>query len=77
MNTLVNFLVGLIILILVGVGIFFGKMYLDSKNEEQTTSIKKDKDVESDEKIKKVNDSINQRDDRIKMLKEVGKKLGG
>ena len=52
-------------------------MYLDSKNEEQTTSIKKDKDVESDEKIKKVNDSINQRDDRIKMLKEVGKKLGG
>ncbi len=77
MNTLVNFLVGLIILILVGVGIFFGKMYLDSKNEEQATSIKKDKDVESDEKIKKVNDSINQRDDRIKMLKEVGKKLGG
>ena len=77
MNTLVNFLVGLIILILVGVGIFFGKMYLDSKNEEQTTSIKKDKDVESDEKIKKVNDSITQRDDIIKMLKEVGKKLGG
>ena len=31
----------------------------------------------SDEDVKKIEDSINQREERIKALKEVGKKLGG
>lgn len=78
MDGLIKFLVGLIIFIIIGTGLFFAKVFYldDSKNEEQTKSIKKENNLD-EEKVKKINDSMEQRDERIKALKEVGKKLGG
>ena len=76
MNALINFLIGLIIFILVGAGIFFAKVFYFDNNSEQNKNIKKENTIDED-RAKKINDSFEQREDRIKALKEVGKKLGG
>lgn len=77
MDGLIKFLLTLIIFIIIGTGLFFAKVfYFDDKNEEQTKSIKKENNLD-EERVKKINDSMEQRDERIKALKEVGKRLGG
>ena len=82
MNFVIKLLILIIILLLLLVGLFFAKaVNLDFeglKNDEPIQNTRKahEEDI-SEDKAKKINDSINQREDRIKALKEVGKKLGG
>ena len=77
MNSLIKFLITLIFLLLIGVGIFIAKLfYFDDSKDEQSKGTKKE-EVLDENKVKKINDSYEQRDERIKALKEVGKKLGG
>lgn len=49
----------------------------DFKNDNSLKNYKKSSEELSDEKIKKINDSLEKREERIKALKEIGKKLGG
>ncbi len=82
MNFVIKLLIIIIILLLLLVGLFFAKaVNLDFegiKNDEPIQNIRKapEEDI-SEDKAKKINDSVNQREERIKALKEVGKKLGG
>jgi serine protease inhibitor len=47
------------------------------KNDNSISNYNKSAEEHTDEKIKKINDSLEKRDERIKALKEIGKKLGG
>lgn len=84
MNSYLNILVKLIIVLVIVIIIIFGLVFAKVMNfdfnsfskDEQTQEIKQNKEVTED-RVKKINDSINQREERIKALKEVGKKLGG
>lgn len=49
----------------------------DFKNDNSLKNYKKSSEELSDEKIKKINDSLEKREERKKALKEIGKKLGG
>ena len=74
MNSSLNIVIKLIILIiilLIGIIALFFIKIIDFDN------LKKDTKSPSEDKMKKINDSLNQREERIKALKEVGKKLGG
>jgi len=80
-NILIKLLI-LLILILIGIaGLFFAKVtnfsLEDLKKDEPVQNTKKSTRELSDEEIKKINDSMEQRENRIKSLKEVGKNLGG
>ena len=80
-NILIKLLI-LLILILIGIaGLFFAKVTNFSledikKDEPIQKSTKTTKEL-SEEEMKKINDSHEKREDRIKSLKEVGKNLGG
>lgn len=82
MNFIIKLLIFIIILLLLLVGLFFVKAvnfdFEGMKNDEPIQHTRKsvEEDV-SEDKAKKINDSVNQREERIKALKEVGKKLGG
>ena len=75
----INFLLKILIflvLIIISVVLFFMIKLLNPNfnfSEEETTSKKKVEDFSD----KQINDSIDKREERIKALKEVGKKLGG
>ena len=59
---------------------FFAKITnydFESSNKKDVVENHKKIEDSSDDRIKKINDSINQREERIKSLKEVGKQLGG
>lgn len=79
---LIKLLVLLIFVIIIIAGLFFAKVtnfsFTDLNKDEpsQTQNNKSSKELSNDE-IKKIEDSINQREDRIKALKDIGKKLGG
>ncbi len=81
MNFVIKLLIIIIILLLLLVGLFFAKavnLDFEGKNDEPIQNTRKlSEDDVSEDKAKKINDSINQREERIKALKEVGKKLGG
>jgi hypothetical protein len=73
-------LILLIIVIIVVSILFFAKITnfsLDDILGEPVQNTKKSSKELSEDEVEKVNDSINQREERIKALKEVGKKLGG
>ena len=75
----INFLLKILIflvLIIISVVLFFMIKLLNPNfnfSEEEATSKKKVEDFSD----KQINDSIDKREERIKALKEVGKKLGG
>ena len=83
MNSSLNIVIKLIILIiilLIGIIVLFFIKIIDFDNlkkDDHVENIKKDTKSPSEDKMKKINDSLNQREERIKALKEVGKKLGG
>ena len=76
-NILIKLMIFLVFLLLIIFGLYFANiMNFDISSflkEETPKSIKKDSNKSLDE----INDSINQRGERIKALKDVGKKLGG
>lgn len=76
-NILIKLMIFLVFLLLIIFGLYFANiMNFDINSflkEETPKSIKKDSNKSLDE----INDSINQRGERIKALKDVGKKLGG
>ena len=82
-NLLIKLLMVLVIVLIAVVVLFVAKAtnidFDDLKKDEpvQTQNIKKSTKELSDEEIKKINDSLEQRENRIKSLKEVGKNLGG
>jgi 5-bromo-4-chloroindolyl phosphate hydrolysis protein len=80
-NILIKLLIFLIILILILMALFFANIINlnldDFKNDDSFKNYKKSSEELTDEKIKKINDSLDKREERIKALKEVGKKLGG
>lgn len=80
-NILVKLMILLVFLLLAIFGLYFANVlnfsFDNFRDEENPKSIKRDSNENSAEKINKINDSINQREDRIKALKEIGKKLGG
>lgn len=76
-NILIKLMIFLIILLLTIFGLYFVNLpdsELNNFFKEEPTNVKKETPKPS---IDKINDSINQREDRIKALKEIGKKLGG
>ncbi len=76
---LIKLLILLVFVIMVIAIFFFGKITgfnFSDLNKEETKSSESTKEL-SHEESKKIEDSRNQREDRIKALKEVGKKLGG
>lgn len=79
LNTLIKLIIFIIILLIGLVTLFFVKIidFDNLKKDEPIESIQKDTENPSEDRIKKINDSLNQREERIKALKEVGKKLGG
>ena len=80
LNMLIKLLIFIIILLIGFVALFFAKVvdFDNLKKEEPQENVKKSVSEDpSEDKIKKINDSLNQREERIKALKEVGKKLGG
>jgi 5-bromo-4-chloroindolyl phosphate hydrolysis protein len=80
-NILIKLLIFLIISILILMALFFANIINlnldDFKNDDSFKNYKKSSEELTDEKIKKINDSLDKREERIKALKEVGKKLGG
>ena len=82
MNTYFNILIKLMIFLVFLLLIIFGLYFVNILNFDFNSFFKEDtpksiKNESSEERINKINDSINQREERIKALKEVGKKLGG
>jgi hypothetical protein len=79
LNTLIKLIILIIILLIGLVALFFVKIidFDNLKKDEHIESIQKDAENPSEDRIKKINDSLNQREERIKALKEVGKQLGG
>ncbi len=82
MNTYFNILIKLMIFLVFLLLIIFGLYFANVLNLNFSSFFKNEtpntiKNESSEEKINKINDSINQREERIKALKEVGKKLGG
>ena len=80
MNFVIKLLIFIIVLLLLAIGLFIAKVTnfdlgIDDK-KDVTENHKRIEDTSSD-RVKKVNDSINQREERIKSLKEIGKQLGG
>ena len=81
-NILIKLMIFLVLLLLVTFGLYFANVtnlsFDDLKNEDTSTNVNKDSnEPPSREQINKINDSLEQRGERIKALKEVGKKLGG
>lgn len=79
-SLLIKLLIVLVIVLIAVVVLFVAKatnFSFKDKNDEPIQSSKKSTKELSDEEIKKINDSMEQRENRIKSLKEVGKKLGG
>jgi hypothetical protein len=80
-NILIKLLIVLVSLILILMVLFFANIinfnFDNFKNDDSLKNYKKSSEELTDEKIKKINDSLNKREERIKALKEVGKKLGG
>jgi peptidoglycan hydrolase CwlO-like protein len=78
---LVKLLILLIIILIIIAVLFFAKVTNfslgDLNKDEPIQNTKKSTKELSDEEIKKINDSLEQRENRIKSLKEVGKNLGG
>lgn len=80
MNLVIKLLIFIVILLLVMVGLFIMKATnLDFESINKKDPIENNKKIEdtSTDRVKKINDSLNQREERIKSLKEVGKQLGG
>lgn len=82
MNIYFNILIKLMIFLVFLLLIIFGLYFANILNFDFNSFFKEDtpqsiKNESSEERINKINDSINQREERIKALKEVGKKLGG
>ncbi len=79
LNTLIKLIILIIILLIGLVALFFVKIidFDNLKKDEHIENIQKDTENPSEDRIKKINDSLNQREERIKALKEVGKQLGG
>lgn len=82
MNIYFNILIKLMIFLVFLLLIIFGLYFTNILNFDFNSFFKEDtpqsiKNESSEERINKINDSINQREERIKALKEVGKKLGG
>lgn len=81
LNLLIKLLILLIVILIVIAGLFFAKITNfslgDFKKDEPIQNTKKSTKELSDDEIKKINDSMEQRENRIKSLKEVGKNLGG
>lgn len=76
---LIKLLILLVFVIVVIAILFFAKITnfsFSDFNKEETKVDKSSKEI-SHEESKKIEDSLNQREERIKSLKEVGKKLGG
>jgi hypothetical protein len=80
-NILIKLLIVLVSLVLILMALFFANIinfnFDDFKNDDSLKNYKKSSEELTDEKIKKINDSLDKREERIKALKEVGKKLGG
>lgn len=84
MNSYLNILIKLMILLVIVIIIVFVLIFAKVTNfdfnsffkDEQTPNVKQSTEIQED-KMKKINDSLDQREERIKALKEVGKKLGG
>lgn len=80
-NILIKLMIFLVLLLLTIFGLYFANVTNFSfdyfTKEETPKNVKKDYSESSEEKMDKINDSLNQREERIKALKEVGKKLGG
>lgn len=79
LNLLIKLLIFLVLLVLIMMTLFFAK-FIDFdifKKDEIVNNPSKTQPELSKERVKKINDSLEQRDDRIKALKEIGKKLGG
>lgn len=79
-SLLIKLLMVLVVALIAIVVLFVAKatnFSFKDKNAEPVQSSKKSSKELSDEEIKKINDSAEQRENRIKSLKEVGKKLGG
>lgn len=74
-NFLLKILIFLVLIIISVVLFFIVKLLNPDFNffEKESTSKKKIEDFSN----KQINDSIDKREERIKALKEVGKKLGG
>ena len=80
MNLVIKLLIFIVVLLLVMVGLFIMKATnFDFESINKKEPIENNKKIEdtSTDRVKKINDSINQREERIKSLKEVGKQLGG
>lgn len=80
-NLLIKLLMVLVIVLIVVVVLFVAKVTnfsFDNLNKDEPVKpIKKTSKELSDDEVKKINDSMEQRENRIKSLKEVGKNLGG
>lgn len=77
-NILIKLMIFLVFLLLIIFGLYFANILdLNSFMKSEPKTVKNNPSESSEEKINKINDSINQREERIKALKEVGKKLGG
>lgn len=80
MNLVIKLLIFIVILLLLAVVLFIAKVtnfeFESNTKKDPIENTKKNEDTSTD-RIKKVNDSINQREERIKSLKEIGKQLGG
>lgn len=80
MNLVIKLLIFIVVLLLLTVALFIAKVTnFDIGTENKKDPVENHKKIEdtSTDRIKKVNDSINQREERIKSLKEIGKQLGG
>lgn len=80
MNLVIKLLIFIVVLLLLTVVLFIVKVTnFDLATETKKDPVENHKKIEdnSNDRIKKVNDSINQREERIKSLKEIGKQLGG
>lgn len=80
MNFVIKLLIFIVVLLLIMVVLFIAKVTnfdLGMDDKKDTIENRKKSNDVSDDRVKKVNDSINQREDRIKSLKEIGKQLGG
>ena len=79
LSTIIKLIILIIILLIGLIALFFIKIidFDNLKKDDNIENIKKDTKSPAEDKIKKINDSLNQREERINALKEVGKKLGG
>lgn len=80
MNLVIKLLIFIVVLLLLMVGLFIMKATnFDFESINKKDPVENNKKIEdtSTDRVKKINDSINQREERIKSLKEVGKQLGG